>query len=244
MSQVHARTLRLIGSEGMRRLASARIAVFGLGGVGGAAVWALSRCGVGMLRLIDCDAVAESNLNRQMIAEFGTIGMRKTLAAERMIRRYNRTIDLDLCDVRADEQNAAALCAGMDVVIDAVDDLSAKEALAVHCVGQGIALLSSMGTGNKLGTAFSMQDLAKTQGDPLARAMRRRLRRRGIEHLPVCISAELPRDVPPDEAGGHTPASIAFVPPSAGLTLAAEAVRILLEREADSHAGERNHHRD
>ena len=75
-------------------------------------------------------------------------------------------------------------------------------------------------------------------------AMRRRLRRRGIEHLPVCISAELPRGVPPDEAGGHTPASIAFVPPSAGLTLAAEAVRILLEREADSHAGERNHHRD
>ena len=101
-----------------------------------------------------------------------------------------------------------------------------------------------MGTGNKLGTAFSMQDLARTQGDPLARAMRRRLRRRGIEHLPVCISAELPRGVPPDEAGGHTPASIAFVPPSAGLTLAAEAVRILLEREADSHAGERNHHRD
>ena len=152
-----------------------------------------------MLRLIDCDAVAESNLNRQMVAEFETIGMRKTLAAERMIRRYNRPIDLDLRDVRAGEENAAAL---------------------------------------------SMQDLARTQGDPLARAMRRRLRRRGIEHLPVCISAELPRGVPPDEAGGHTPASIAFVPPSAGLTLAAEAVRILLEREADSHAGERNHHRD
>ena len=244
MSQVHARTLRLIGEEGMQRLAAARIAVFGLGGVGGAAAWALSRCGVGMLRLIDCDAVAESNLNRQMVAEFETIGMRKTLAAERMIRRYNRTIDLDLRDVRAGEENAAALCEGMDVVIDAVDDLSAKEALAVHCVGQGIALLSSMGTGNKLGTAFSMQDLARTQGDPLARAMRRRLRRRGIEHLPVCISAELPRGVLPDEAGGHTPASIAFVPPSAGLTLAAEAVRILLEREEDSHAGERNHHRD
>ena len=244
MSQVHARTLRLIGEEGMQRLAAARIAVFGLGGVGGAAAWALSRCGVGMLRLIDCDAVAESNLNRQMVAEFETIGMRKTLAAERMIRRYNRTINLDLRDVRAGEENAAALCEGMDVVIDAVDDLSAKEALAVHCVGQGIALLSSMGTVNKLGTAFSMQDLARTQGDPLARAMRRRLRRRGIEHLPVCISAELPRGVPPDEAGGHTPASIAFVPPSAGLTLAAEAVRILLEREAASHAGERNHHRD
>ena len=161
MSQVHARTLRLIGEEGMQRLAAARIAVFGLGGVGGAAAWALSRCGVGMLRLIDCDAVAESNLNRQMVAEFETIGMRKTLAAERMIRRYNRTIDLDLRDVRAGEENAAALCEGMDVVIDAVDDLSAKEALAVHCVGQGIALLSSMGTGNKLGTAFSMQGKEK-----------------------------------------------------------------------------------
>lgn len=244
MSQVHARTLRLVGEEGMLRLARARVAVFGLGGVGGAAVWALSRCGVGMLRLIDCDEVAESNLNRQMVAEFDTIGMRKTLAAERMIRRYNRQIALDLRDVRAGEDNVPDLCADMDVVIDAVDDLNAKEALAVHCAQSGIVLLSSMGTGNKLGTSFSMRDLAETSGDPLARAMRRRLRRRGIEHLPVCISAELPRTVPPDERGGHTPASIAFVPPSAGLTLAAEAVRILLEREADPHAGERDHHGD
>ena len=116
MSQVHARTLRLIGEEGMQRLAAARIAVFGLGGVGGAAAWALSRCGVGMLRLIDYDAVAESNLNRQMVAEFETIGMRKTLAAERMIRRYNRTIDLDLRDVRAGEENAAALCEGLSLI--------------------------------------------------------------------------------------------------------------------------------
>ena len=181
MSQVHARTLRLIGEEGMQRLAAARIAVFGLGGVGGAAAWALSRY-----------AVAESNLNRQMVAEFETIGMRKTLAAERMIRRYNRTIDLDLRDVRAGEENAAALCEGMDVVIDAVDDLSAKEALAVHCVGQGIALLSSMGTGNKLGTAFSMQDLARTQGDPLARAMRRRTRRAATPRPPSPLSRPAP----------------------------------------------------
>jgi tRNA A37 threonylcarbamoyladenosine dehydratase len=231
MSMVHARTARLIGPEGMRRLAAARIAVFGLGGVGGAAAWALSRCGVGALRLIDCDVVAESNLNRQMVADWETIGLPKTAAAERMIRRYNREVELELMSVRAAEDNIPGLCAGADVVIDAIDDVDAKEALAVHCVREGVELLSCMGTGNKLSpSGFSIQDLSKTSGDPLARAMRRRLRARGIEHLKVCISGELPRRVEPDEQGGHTPASIAFVPPSAGLTLAGEAVRIVLER--------------
>ena len=89
MSQIHARTERLIGKDGLEKLKGARVAVFGLGGVGGAAAWALGRCGVGMLRLIDCDEVAESNLNRQMIADLETIGMRKTEAAEKMIRRFN-----------------------------------------------------------------------------------------------------------------------------------------------------------
>lgn len=231
MSEVQARTVRLIGEEGMHRLTTARVAVFGLGGVGGAAAWALSRCGVGTLRLIDCDTVAESNLNRQMVADWETIGMEKTLAAERMIRRYNRETALELCYERAQGENIPRLCEGMDVVIDAIDDVDAKEALAVHCTQQGIELLSSMGTGNKLSpSGFSIQDLSKTSGDPLARVMRRRLRAHGITHLKVCISSELPQDVPPDQDGKRTPASIAFVPPSAGLVLAAEAVRLLLER--------------
>ncbi len=231
MSMVHARTERLIGAEGMRKLAGARVAVFGLGGVGGAAAWALSRCGVGALRLIDCDEVAESNLNRQMVADWETIGLPKTLAAERMIRRYNREIDLELCSVRATADNIPDLCAGMDVVIDAIDDVAAKEALALHCVKRGIELLSCMGTGNKLSpSGFSIQDLSKTSGDPLARAMRRRLKAHGVTHLKVCVSSELPCKAPPDEQGGHTPASISFVPPSAGLTLAGEAVRIVLDR--------------
>ena len=228
MSQVHARTRRLIGEDGLRRLERARVCVIGLGGVGGAAVWALSRCGVGMLRLVDGDVVSESNLNRQIIAEYDSIGMEKTRAAERMIRRYNRDVALDLRCVRAGEDNARELVADMDVVIDAVDDLNAKEALAVCCKEAGVPLLSSMGAGNTLQTAFAMRDLFSTSGDPLARALRRRLRRRGVETLAVCISDELPREVPPDENGGHTPASIAFVPPSAGLTLASEVVHLLL----------------
>lgn len=229
MSQVHARTERLIGSDGMLKLKNARAAVFGLGGVGGAAAWALARCGIGMIRLIDCDEVAESNLNRQMVADYETIGMRKTQAAERMIRRFNRESVLDARDVRADAQSIPELCRDMDIIIDAIDDVDAKEALAVYCAEQGIELLSSMGTGNKLSpSGFSIKDLSKTSGDPLARLMRRRLRAHGITHLKVCISDELPREVPPDEEGRRTPASIAFVPPSAGLTLAGEAVRILL----------------
>lgn len=231
MSQVHARTERLIGSDGLQKLKNARVAVFGLGGVGGAATWALARCGVGLLRLIDCDEVVQSNLNRQMIADFDTIGMRKTQAAERMIRRFNRESVIELRDVRAAAENIPDLCRDMDIVIDAIDDVDAKEALAVHCAGSGIELLASMGTGNKLSpSGFAIKDLSKTSGDPLARVMRRRLRAHGITHLKVCISEELPREVPPDEAGRRTPASIAFVPPSAGLTLAGEAVRILLER--------------
>lgn len=230
MLQVHSRTVRLIGQEAMCTLQKSRIAIFGLGGVGGAAAWALSRSGIGMLRLIDCDEVAQSNLNRQMIADYETIGMRKTLAAQCMIARYNREITLELCDVKAAQDNIPALCEGMDIIIDAIDDVNAKEALAVHCVGQGIELLSSMGTGNKLNpSGFTIKDLSKTSGDPLARVMRKRLKAHGITHLKVCISDELPRDVPPDDAGGRTPASIAFVPPSAGLALAGEAVRILME---------------
>ena len=231
MSQIHARTERLIGKEGLEALQGARVAVFGLGGVGGAAVWALARCGVGTLRLIDCDEVAESNLNRQMIADLETIGMRKTDAAEKMIRRFNTQSVLEKHDVRAAAENIPALCEGMDVVIDAIDDVDAKEALAVYCVNNGIELLASMGTGNKLDPSrFTIKDLAKTTGDPLARVIRRRLRAHGISHLKVCISDELPTEVPPDDEGRRTPASIAFVPPSAGLTLAGEAVRILLGR--------------
>ena len=231
MSEIHARTERLIGKEKLSALQASRVAVFGLGGVGGAAAWALARCGVGTLRLIDCDEVAMSNLNRQMVADLETVGMRKTAAAEKMIRRFNVQSTLDLCDVRAAQDNIPALCEGMDVVIDCIDDVDAKEALAVYCVNNGIELLASMGTGNKLDPSrFAIKDLSKTEGDPLARVMRRRLRAHGITHLKVCISDEKPIEVPPDEEGRRTPASIAFVPPSAGHTLAGEAVRIIMER--------------
>lgn len=231
MSQIHARTERLIGKEALQALQTARVAVFGLGGVGGAAAWALARCGVGTLRLIDCDEVAESNLNRQMVADLETIGMRKTDAAAKMIRRFNASSSLELCDVRASADNIPSLCRDMDVVIDCIDDVDAKEALAVFCVENGIELLASMGTGNKLDPSrFAIKDLSKTEGDPLARVMRRRLRAHGITHLKVCISDEKPVEVPPDDEGRRTPASIAFVPPSAGLTLAGEAVRVLMER--------------
>ena len=231
MTQQYARTERLVGSDALKKLHGARVAVFGLGGVGGAAVWALARSGIGMLRLIDCDEVAESNLNRQMIADWETVGMRKTDAAEKMIRRYEKNCILEKCDVRADEKNIPELCGGMDYVIDCIDDVNAKEALAVYCTEQNIPFLASMGTGNKLDACgFSIMDLSKTSGDPLARVMRKRLKAHGITHLKVCISSELPMEVPLDENGARTPASIAFVPPAAGLALAGQCVRDIMER--------------
>ena len=232
MTEIHSRTKRLIGEDAFARLEKAKIAVFGLGGVGGAAAWGLSRSGIGYLRLIDCDEVAISNLNRQMIADFETLGKRKTDAAENMIRRYNKDTVLEKCDLRATKENIPSLCDGMDAVLDCIDDVAAKEELAVYCVENNIPIFASMGTGNKLeASCFSIMDLAKTQGDPLARVMRKRLRERGVMHLPVCISSELPIEVPSDEEGKHSPASIAFVPPSAGLTLAGEIVKRIIKGE-------------
>lgn len=218
----------MIGEDGLKKLAQARVAVFGLGGVGGAVVWALARAGIGNIRLIDCDEVAESNLNRQMVATFETVGMRKVEAAAKMVSSFS-TCALDLRDARAEAHNIPHLCAGMNFVVDAIDDCDAKEALAVHCVRMGIPILSSMGTGNKLSAAgFAIADLAKTSVDPLARVMRRRLRKHSIAHLPVCVSQEVPQDVSPDQDGRRTPASISFVPPSAGLVIASEVVKRLL----------------
>ncbi len=242
MTEIHARTKRLIGDEAFARLQNAKIAVFGLGGVGGAAAWGLSRSGIGFLRLIDCDEVAISNLNRQMIADYDTIGKRKTDAAETMIRRYNKDSILEKCDVRATKEIIPALCENMDAVLDCIDDVAAKEELAVYCVEHNIPIFASMGTGNKLeASCFSVMDLAKTQGDPLARVMRKRLKDRGITHLPVCISSELPIAVPTDEEGKHSPASIAFVPPSAGLVLAGEIVKRIIKGEIHV-AGNGNDH--
>ena len=234
VDDLFARTRLLLGQNGLDRLAAARVAVFGVGGVGGYAVEALARSGVGALDLIDSDTVDATNLNRQIIATMDAVGRPKTQVAAERVASINPS-----CIVRprqcfflpetADQFDFAAF----DYVIDAVDTVSAKIALVEAAFAAGVPIVSSMGAGNKLDpTAFRVADIYETSVDPLARVMRRELRRRGIPSLKVVYSTELPL-VPADDdmavKDGTRPApgSVAFVPSVAGLILGGDVVKDL-----------------
>lgn len=237
MNDQFARTELLIGEGGTERLRSARVAVFGLGGVGSYVVEALARSGVGTLDLIDDDVVSLSNLNRVVYADRTNVGMRKTDVVKARIAAICpdtvvRTHDCFYLPETADRFDFTQY----DYVADAIDTVSGKLQLAVQAKEANVPLISSMGTGNKLDpTAFEVADITKTSVCPLARVMRRELRKRGIEHLKVVYSKEPP--ITPagsePESGAHqkrqTPGSCAFVPPVAGLIMAGEIVRDLLE---------------
>lgn len=234
MDDLFARTRLLLGQNGLDRLAAARVAVFGVGGVGGYAVEALARSGVGALDLIDSDTVDATNLNRQIIATVDAIGRSKVEVAAERVASINPS-----CVVRAHQcfflpETADQFdFAAFDYVIDAVDTVSAKIALVEAAFAAGVPIVSSMGAGNKLDpTAFRVADIYETSVDPLARVMRRELRRRGIPSLKVVYSTELPL-VPADDdmavKDGTRPApgSVAFVPSVAGLILGGEVVKDL-----------------
>ena len=233
-----SRTRMLLGEEAMARLAAARVAVFGIGGVGGHVVEALARSGVGTLELIDNDTVSLTNINRQIIALHSTLGMPKVEAARARV--------LDICpQTRVITHQAFFTPETADrfdftqysYVVDAIDTVSGKIELAVRAHAAGVPLLSCMGAGNKLDpTAFEVTDISKTSVDPLARVMRRELRKRGIEHLTVVYSREPARTPLPDpdmeaERGQRrsVPASNAFVPAVAGLIAASKVIRDIAE---------------
>lgn len=228
-----SRTENLIGKAAVEKLQNARVAVFGIGGVGGYVVEGLARAGVGAIDLIDSDRVALSNVNRQIIALRSTVGEWKTEAAKKRVLDINpdikvRTHNLFFLPESADEFNFD----GIDYVVDAVDTVSAKIALIEKAKGLKIPVISSMGTGNKiLTTHFEVADIAKTSVCPLARAMRRELKKRGVEHVKVVYSKEEPKEaVAFDEKTGKAiPASIAFVPPTAGLLIASEVIKDLIK---------------
>lgn len=234
MDDLFARTRLLLGQDGLDRLAAARVAVFGVGGVGGYVVEALVRSGVGALDLIDSDTVDATNLNRQIIATVDAIGRSKVEVAAERVASINPS-----CVVRAHQCFFLPETAGQfdfaafDYVVDAVDTVSAKIALVEAAFAAGVPIVSSMGAGNKLDpTAFRVADIYETSVDPLARVMRRELRRRGIPSLKVVYSTELPL-VPADDdmavKDGTRPApgSVAFVPSVAGLILGGEVVKDL-----------------
>lgn len=233
MEDMFSRTRMLLGDEALARLKAARVAVFGVGGVGGYAVEALARSGVGALDLVDSDRVALSNLNRQIIATRDTLGMLKVEAARARILAINpdcrvMTYPIFYLPETADRFDFAQY----DYVVDAIDTVAGKVQLIEAAKAAGVPVISAMGAGNKLDpTAFQVADIAETSVCPLARVMRRELRKRGIEHVKVVYSTEPPlAPAPSDEETSRraTPGSVPFVPAVAGLVMAGEVIKDLI----------------
>ena len=227
------RTALLIGEENVEKLKKAHVAVFGIGGVGGYVVEALCRSGVGTLTLIDKDTVSESNINRQIIALSSTVGRLKTDVAAERAKQINPDICVHTKNVfYLPETEKEFDFSTFDYVVDAIDTVSGKLSIIQRSTEAKVPVISSMGTGNKLDpTAFKVADISKTSVCPLARVMRRELKKRGIERVKVIYSEEEPKDSKAvDEKSGKTiPASIAFVPSVAGLIIAGEVIKDLIK---------------
>lgn len=221
------RTRLLIGRENLERLSDASVLVFGIGGVGSYCVEALARCGVGHLTLVDGDRVQLSNLNRQLIALRSTVGMYKCEAARDRILQINPQARVDVRNIFYTPENAALLSfEGFDYIADAVDMVSAKLTIVERASQAGVPVISAMGAGNRLNPcAFTVTDLFRTEGCPLARVMRRELRARGVSALKVVFSPEQPYKAYNDTE--KTIGSIAFVPAAAGLAMASAIVEDL-----------------
>ena len=229
MWEQFSRTARVLGEAALEKLAAARVAVFGVGGVGGYVVEALVRSGVGALDLIDSDTVALSNLNRQIIALHSTLGRCKVDVAAERARDINPVCRVTVHRLFYLPETAAQFDFHQyDYVVDAIDTVAGKLALAENAQRCGVPIISAMGAGNKIDpTRFQVADIQDTSVCPLARVMRRECKKRGIERLKVVYSKEEPAS-PPDGAPGRVPGSTAFVPPVVGLIIAAEVVKDLI----------------
>lgn len=244
-----SRSAMLLGEENIDRLAGIRVAVFGLGGVGSFAAEALARTGVGHFTLVDGDTVCATNINRQLIADQDTVGRPKAAVMAQRILRINPAAETRACQVFYLPGENEDLLDGCDYVIDAVDTVAAKLALAEGCWRRGIPLISAMGAGNKTDpTRFRVADIYDTRVCPLCRVMRKELKKRGVPELKVVYSEEEPvlpgqpiscadcRRCPAADAPKatgekrQTPGSLAFVPSVCGLILAREVIFDLLER--------------
>lgn len=213
----------LLGEDCAQKLWDSRVAVFGLGGVGGVALEALARSGVGHFVLVDHDRVDITNINRQIIALHSTLGRAKIDVWAQRIADMNPAISVETSDMFVLPDNIESFdWGGYDCVVDAVDTVSAKLAIIQAAQFLGVPVVSSMGAGNRLDPAkLRICDIYETQGDPLARVMRRELRARGVEHLTVVCSEELP------SVHARPPASFMPVTAEAGLLIANEVIRLL-----------------
>ena len=235
MNEIYSRTEMLIGEENLRKLAGCRVAVFGVGGVGGYVVEALARSGIGTLDIIDDDAVIPSNINRQIIATQDTIGRNKVEVMAERIRAINPDIKVNTYRMFYLPENSAEIDLTVyDYIADAIDTVSAKLDLAQKATEKGIPIISAMGCGNRLDPSkLQVTDIFKTSNDPLAKVMRSQLRKRGVKHLKVVCSSELPikPETQSDERKRSIPASMIFVPAAAGLLMASQIIRDLITNE-------------
>lgn len=217
------REVGLLGEEGLERLKSAKVLLFGVGGVGGYVAEALARCGVGRIDVVDGDRVSESNINRQIVALQSTLGKYKAETFKERAKDICPDIRVDAFNVFFNEQTADSFdFAAYDYVVDAVDDVAAKTEIIVRANDAKTPVISAMGAGNKLDpTAFKVADIFKTKTCPLARTMRKKLKERGVRRCKTVYSEEEPK------ARCVPPSSVAFVPSVAGLIIASEVVKDL-----------------
>ncbi len=239
MQSQFSRTEILLGEAAMNRLRSARVAVFGIGGVGGYAVEALARSGIGTIDVFDHDTVSLTNINRQILATHDTIGMLKVDAAKARIHSINPNCTVHAHPVFYLPDTAADFdFSRYDYIVDAIDTVTGKLMLAQQAQDSGTPIISSMGTGNKLDpTAFRVADISETSVCPLARIMRKECKKRGIRKLKVVYSQEEPLTPQIDAASAAEtpegrralPGSVSFVPSVAGLILAGEVIKDLIK---------------
>lgn len=230
MDLLFQRTARIIGEDGVNALKAATVAVFGTGGVGSYACEALGRAGVGHLIFIDKDVVDETNMNRQLVANLTTLGRNKAEIMAERVRRVNPSCDVQALVKRynpSDDEFIPSLHA--DFIIDAIDDVPAKVAMAVCCWKHKIPEISSMGTGNRLHPEMlEIADIYKTRECHLARKMRKALKEARVRHLPVVYSREPAHKIIGE---GYQPGSISFVPPVSGMMMAGYVIREILKKK-------------
>ena len=244
-----SRTELLIGEEALNKLKKSKVMIFGIGGVGSFTVEALVRSGVSNLILVDDDTVCLTNLNRQIHATYETISKNKVDVKKQRILSINKNCQVETKQIFVKPEDLEKIIPNdVDYVVDAIDTVSSKIALAVYCEKKGINLISSMGTGNKLNPSeFKVSDIYKTKVCPLAKVMRYELKKRGVKKLKVVYSEEIPRKPKEDDVvtcktgcvctGGtkkctakrQIPGSISFVPPVAGMIIASEVVKDLIK---------------
>ena len=230
MDERFVRTALVFGDEGMARLTGARVAVFGVGGVGGHCVHALARAGVGAIDVFDDDVVSITNINRQAVAMTSTIGRPKVEVMREQILDINPDAKVACHQIFYTPENADEVDLSVyDYIVDAIDTVKAKVELICRAKEAGVSIISAMGAGNKLDpTRFEVEDLSKTSVCPLCRVMRTQLKKRGVGHHKVVYSREEPVRVVADESNGrHAPGSVSFVPPVMGLILAGEVIKDL-----------------